>query len=317
VETLPTPAFPEVIDSTLVGSWKSCRRKCFYEHFLKLAPKGENVHLTAGKAYAVGHETFKLLYYGEGASFERALRHGALNLIRAYGDFTPPDNPASAAAKTWDQVLLAYFGYYDNWDPRRDKIRPAMLPNHEGVITPSVEFNFAVPLDILHPVTGNPLLYAGALDGLCEATFSEKLFVYDDKTTYQMGPTWANQWLLRSQFTGYTWAARQTGYDVDGVIIRGAAIQATQVKFIESICYRSQWQIDEWLETLYFNINEMLLHWEFFNSGQSSFHKDLDSACTSYGGCSFSTTCLNADPAPTLLRDFAIRHWSPIDVESL
>ena len=32
------------------------------------------------------------------------------------------------------------------------------------------------------------------------------LFIEDDKTASQLGSKWANQWEMRSQFSGYTWA---------------------------------------------------------------------------------------------------------------
>ena len=205
--------------------------KFFMEYCLNRVPRNESVHLVAGAAYAVGHEVFRKLYYSGQADFQTSLRKAVVELIKSYGNLEPINS-----YKTWDRTVQAFISFYDYWKPETDIIQPTMI--HDK---PSVEFSFAIPLPINHPETHEPILYAGKFDALMDMG---GVFVYDDKTTKNMGEKWSEQWDMRQQFTGYVWGAQQSGIHTKGVIIRGAAIQKTQIKFNQAITYRPRWMID-------------------------------------------------------------------------
>ena len=96
--------FPEVLDSTMRGSWKACPRKFFWNYVFEIAPDGENVHLHAGGCFAKGLEASRLAFYGEGKPYEDSVLDGAEAFLRQWGSF----DPGEGETKTVDRVLGAY-----------------------------------------------------------------------------------------------------------------------------------------------------------------------------------------------------------------
>jgi hypothetical protein len=176
---------------------------------------------------------------------------------------------------------------------------------------PSIEFTFAVPLEdeagkaILNPDTGNPLLYGGRFDML--GVFNDALFVVDEKTTTSLGGSWAGQWEMASQFTGYSFAAREYGYPVVGAIVRGVALLKYETKFAQAITYRPAWRIKEWYAQLIRDVRRML---EAYRTGE--WDASLDHACNDFGGCGFRQACLSPEPE-RWLSDFVVRFWNPLE----
>jgi hypothetical protein len=293
----------------MLATAKACPRRFLFEYILNRVPATPSFHLTAGSAYARGHQVFRELYYGEGAPKEDALTAGLVALTKTYGPDDPPDptNP-----KTYRRTAAALVGYYHEWPPETDFIRPHTINSQ-----PCVEFSFAIPFDgtggrplLTHPTTGEPLIYAGRADSIM--TFGNGLFIFDDKTTSTMGPKWALNWRLRSQFTGYCWAAREHGYPVEGAIIRGVSIQKTQIKYQQAITYRPAWLIDSWLDSTAETVLRIIHYWR-----AGVWPADYDSACTSYGSCAYLDACSTPEPLSYLSSTiFTDRTWSPIALEA-
>lgn len=295
------PKFPIALSSSLVSAYKACPHKFLYEYIFNRVPISESPHLVAGAAYAKGHEVFRKAYYGGKHDLETSLREGFKALTKEYGATFEP----FGTYKTWDRVVQAYLSYYSEWSPKYDIMAPAMINNK-----PAVEFSFAVPLPISHPDSGDPILYAGKFDALME--MGGGIYVYDDKTTGSMGPTWAKQWDLRAQFTGYVWGAHQTGIPIAGVIIRGACIQKTGIKLVPAITSRPQWHIDRWYEDLLINVERMVNDYK-----NNRFGYNLDYGCIMYGECTYKPLCEVQDPIPWMSQDYTARTWEPIMVEHL
>ena len=134
------------------------------------------------------------------------------------------------------------------------------------------------------------------------------LFAEDDKTASQLGAQWTRNWLLDSQFTGYSWAARAFGYPVAGAIIRGVSILSKGYGHAQSIVYRPDWQIDRWLETTEHYVKMMIAYWR-----EGFFPLVLDkSACNSYGGCGYHQLCESPNPESWIEFNFEPRSWSPL-----
>jgi hypothetical protein len=161
----------------------------------------------------------------------------------------------------------------------------------------------------------------------CDGTLliGKPIYIFDDKTTYQMGFTWADQWKLRSQFRCYTWAAMRRGYPISGAIVRGAGIQKLDIKHTEALNHYAHWQIDEWYATTIATIKDMLTAWDALMNDYhgdpetlaNAFRKDLDGACTMYGGCMFSQLCTVQRHSDWINSGFIERTWSPIDEEAI
>ena len=295
------PPFPHVLDSSLVAAFRSCPRKALYDFFWHWKPRTPSVHLHAGAAYARGLEVARTAYFIEGRSSDDSIAAGLEALLRAYGDFECPPESAKSLART----AGAYEYYFSVYPLENDHAVPATLP----VVKKGIEFNFVQTLDIRHPETGDPLLYCGRMDMVCE--FAGAVFGEDDKTTSQLGASWPRQWDLRSQFTGYCWGAREVGMPLAGFIVRGISILKTKYETAQAITYRPAWMIDEWYEQLVTrDIPSMIRMWESNSWGAS-----LDAACNEYGGCGFKQVCQSApsDRKVWLETTFERRRWDPVE----
>lgn len=291
------PPFPAVIDSTLMAAWKSCPRKAQLEGFEHWKLRTPSVHLHAGAAYATGMEAARLAFYVEGKSDEDSIAAGLHALLTAYGDFEcPADSPKSA-----ERMAGALEYYFSQYRLGEDKAIPMQLPGGKT----GIEFSFLEPLDLAHPETGEPLLYSGRLDMMCE--FEGLHLGEDDKTASQLGASWARQWDLRSQFTGYVWGAARHNIKLDGFLVRGVSILKTKYETLQALTYRPQWMIDRWYEQLLRDLTRMLFAWE-----TGYFDYNLDHACTEYGGCSFRNVCALRNPADLLEMQFERRRWDPV-----
>jgi hypothetical protein len=169
----------------------------------------------------------------------------------------------------------------------------------------AIEFTFAVPLPFDHPVTGEPLIYTGRSDMIAE--MGGALYIEDDKTASQLGASWSSQWDMRSQFTGYSWAARQSGLEIAGILIRGVSILKTKYDTQQAITYRPQWMIDRWLGQVLRDLTRMESMWE-----EDYFDYNLDESCNGYSGCLFRRVCLSQEPDVWLRADYQRRKWDPL-----
>ena len=291
--------FPELLDNTALSSFKKCPLDWYYSSLRNLAHKGKNIHLHAGGSYAAGLEAARRAFYDQGADEETAIVAGLQTLTLFWGDHDVPLDEA----KSFPRVFLALIEYFIQYPLETDIIKPFRLANGKSAI----EFTFAVPLSINHPVTGQPLLYGGRFDMLAER--DGVLFAEDDKTASQLGSQWNRNWLLDSQFTGYTFAAQSFGYPVAGAIIRGLSFLKGGFGHAQSIVYRPDWQIERWLETTEYCVKQMILLWE-----SNYFPPTLDkSACNSYGGCAYSPLCESRDPEAWIPVHYEPRNWNPLE----
>lgn len=291
------PAFPAVLDSTIIADFRSCPQRCRLAHFDHWKGREPSVHLHAGAAYAKGLETARRAFYEEGLPKEEAEGLGLQTLLESYGDFQcPPES-----AKSCERTAGALEFYFERYPFDSDPAQPIILASGKRAI----EFNFAEPLDVAHPETGDPLVYCGRMDML--ASLHGMVLGEDDKTTSQLGASWPRQWDLRSQFTGYVWGAKRQGQQVDGFLVRGVSILKTKYDTMEAITYRPEWQLSRWYDQLLRDVDRMIRCWR-----EGYFDFNLDHACTEYGGCQFRQVCLMQDSTALLEQQFQRRHWNPL-----
>jgi hypothetical protein len=290
-------AFPAVFDSTMLSDYLACPRKFHWSYVRKLQSSKPSIHLHFGQAFAAGLDTARVSFYGYDASAEAALAAGFRRICLAWG----PEDPAGIPPKTFYSCVLLLDYYLDTHDLGSDPVQPFM--RQDGM--PACEFTFAIPTSIPHPETGQPILYAGRFDML--GVYNDQLFVVDEKTTSQLGPTWSSQWGLRGQFIGYCWAAQQYGYPVAGAIVRGLKIATSGFDHAEPIIYAHSWMIDEWQHHIHHTIHRLL---EDYTTGY--FDKNFDNACTHYGGCQFRTLCETNQPERWIDGYYITRTWDPL-----
>jgi len=291
------PPFPSVIDSSMMAAYKSCGRKSYLEYFEHWKLQNQSIHLHAGAAYAAGLEAARTAFYVEGANPQDSVAIGLQRLLTAYGNFECPADSAKSAERTAGALEF----YFDRYPLGTDKAVPLTLPG--GKL--GIEFSFLEPLDLKHPETGDPLLYSGRLDMMCD--YEGMHLGEDDKTASQLGASWPRQWDLRSQFTSYVWGAARGGIKLDGFLVRGVSILKTKYDTLQAITYRPTWQIDRWYEQLLRDLRRMIQNWE-----EDYFDYNLDHACAEYGGCPFRDVCQMRDPTDLLKQRFERRKWDPV-----
>jgi len=281
-----------------MAAFKSCPQSFNLGYLSHWKPQGISVHLHAGAAYAKGLEMARKAYYEEGKDSDTAVATGLGALLLAYGDYQCPADSAKSAERT--AGALEY--YFSRYPLDEDDAKPLLLPSGKR----GIEFSFVEPLSVRHPETGDPIVYCGRMDMICEKGGMK--LGEDDKTASQLGASWPKQWDLRSQFTGYVWGAAQAGIKLDGFLVRGVSILKTKYDTMEAITYRPQWQIDRWEDQLYRDIARMQRMWE-----EGHWDYNLDHACAEYGGCQFRQVCLMRDPTALLEQQFERKVWDPIN----
>lgn len=291
------PPFPLGIDSTILGTFRSCPQKAFRQYFQHWKPGSESVHLIAGGAFAEGIEVARRKFFEEGFDPATSVAYGLEALIKKYGDFEcPPES-----GKSLERSAGALEFYFDNYPLGEDHATPITFGDGRR----GIEFSFAEPLPVKHPISGDPLIYTGRADMI--ADFAGGCYIFDEKTTSQLGASWARQWEMRSQFTGYCWAARQAGLKPAGVIVRGVSILKTKYDTLQVPTYRSDYEIDRWLEQTTRDIKKMIKCWE-----EGYWDYNLDHACAEYGGCALIPVCKSTSPESWLSTYFVQRVWDPL-----
>lgn len=295
------PPFPLVWDNTMRVSFITCPQRFAWEYLRHFKHTAPSTDLHAGKAWAHALETARMAFYGDKVPSEDAIALGLEALVQSYGDFTPPKNKEN---KSLDRLIQAWLYYFKAFPFDLDPVQPLMNP-YTG--KPMVEFSFVLPLDpeLVHPETGEPLLYSGRADML--ASYAGAASVYDDKTTSSLGPKWAEQWDRRSQFTGYCWAAQAYGLQVSQVVVRGIAILKTDINHAQAITPRSPHHIEEWHHQIKRDLKRAIECWK-----EGFWDKNLADACASYGSCLFKQPCSSPNPEPWLTGgNYAVRVWNP------
>lgn len=291
------PPFPSVVDSTILTTARACHRKVELEHFQHWKLNVPNIHLHAGAAYARGLEVARRLFYEQNWKEEDAIAEGQAALMQAYGDFqAPPDSN-----KSLPRMMGALDYYFERYPMATDLAKPTKLPS--GKL--GIEFSFVSPLNYRHPETGDPVMFCGRTDML--ADYAGGVWLEDDKTTSQLGASWARQWELRFQFTGYCWLARQFGIPVRGVLVRGISILKTKYDTLECTTYRPDWMVDRWYQGALRSLASLERSWR-----EGVFDLNESESCTSYGGCPFAQVCVSEDPTPWLNQSYTRRRWEPL-----
>jgi hypothetical protein len=291
------PMFPNTVDSTILSTFRSCMQKGYRQYIEHWKPIAQSVHLVAGGAFASGIEAARNSFYVLGHDAADSEAAGLTALLRHYGDFECP----SDSAKSPERMCGALEFYFANYPLGADGANPITLAGGRR----GIEFSFAEPLDIKHPVTGDPILYTGRSDMIAERAGG--IYIYDEKTTSSLGASWGRQWEMRSQFTGYGWAALKQGIKTNGAIVRGVSILKTKYDTLEVPTYRSDYELERWEAQTIRDIKRMILAWE-----EGYWDWNLDGACNDYGGCSFTKVCKSSDPESWLPVHFEQRVWDPL-----
>lgn len=289
--------FPEVIDNSIRSAFTQCAQKANLGYIEHWKPKSTSIHLHAGAAFAHGIETVRKEFYVNGKTPADALALGVEALIEKYSTEAFSDDETKSVGR----MVGALDYYFQIWPVEHDFLVPYDLGNGHRAI----EYSFSVPLPLMHPTTGNPLLYYGRFD-MIGAHRDGNVFVVDEKTASALGQSWVDGWKLDAQFTGYCFGARQFGVPVSGAIIRGISILKTKYGHEQSIQARPQFMIDRWYAQLLRDIRRMIAMWQ-----EGYFDHSYGAGCKMYGKCQFVDVCAAENQERWLHADFEQRVYQP------
>lgn len=306
----PVPILPQYIDSTMLSTWRSCRRKFFHTTILGLQPPGKNIHLTAGGAFAAGIEHARKAAFNGAEKIDDQLKAAFPAFCREWGEAPFFDGEGKSFVNTFSSLEE----YLHHFPILSDEIQP--LRNSDG--SPTVEFTFSIPLPVDHP-NGGPFLYVGRFDMLGEWKAHGSLpCILDEKTTSGLGPFWLQQWALRGQFMGYCWALQQLGYPVRHAFVRGVAVLKTKTTFLTAPVTYSQFLLERWYARLIQDLQDISAAYvvarerDFDPSAiEALFPYNFADSCASYGGCAYSPICSASIPE-RWYSAFDIRRWDPL-----
>jgi len=311
---MTSPLLPIHIDSTMISCFRSCPQKFYNEFVLGLRPASLSIDLHAGACFASAIEDVGKNVHIHHLDLPTALLRAHGRFLDNWGDFTSmKDTP-----KTRENVWEAVEDYFRVYSPLTDHVQPYFV---EG--KPTFEFTFAIPLEpAVHPQevyaitmktrgarfprhpSGDPFIYCGKFDLL--GSWHGKPVVRDEKTTKSISFNWAEQWDLRSQFIGYTWACQQEGIPVDTAVIRGVGILKTKIHQVEATKTYSDVMRARWLEQLRRDLWRIRRAWD---EGYWDFN--LAEACVAYGGCPFRDLCASPEPS-RWHSNFKVERWNPL-----
>lgn len=291
------PQFPHVIDSTMISALRECPQKMFRAYIQHWKPQLESVDLVAGGAFAKGAEVARKCFYEEGLDEDTSLGYGLTALTRYYGNF----DPVIDTSKTLENMQRAFEYFFNSYPLGNDGFEPLRLGNRLGI-----EFSFLEPLGINHPITGDPILLSGRADMI--GTYCNQIMLEDDKTTKQLGTSWAEQWEMRSQFTAYTWAARRVlDVNVVGCLVRGTAIKKTGFECMQVLTHRSDHMLEAWHTQTIRDLNRLINMWD-----EGYYDYNFDNACNSYfKPCHFTEVCKTGEDE-WLPATMTQRVWNPV-----
>lgn len=304
--------FPPAVDNSMRKSLVRCQKLAYWKHERGLVPIGENrVHLEAGKAFAAGLCAARRAFYGEGIADPYDLLKIALAACRPAYNYTGP--MPQWCFKTLDRIEGALAFYMDKWPFATDPLRPVRL--NDGRL--GIELCIPFPIPVSHPITGKLLVHVANFDMLA-LDDQNRYWVVDEKTTGKMGDSWAMQWTLDAQLTGYCKAARillqEEGISsplVAGAVIRGIAFHKTDYAGMECLEPRQEWELDRW----YLQMVRDMQDWaDAHKSGQHQMV--MDHACALYNSpCEYAGLCKSREPEKRIEGSFVVKHYDPLNRE--
>jgi len=295
--------FPRIVDNTMRCDYVSCGQKFFKRHVLRRVGSAESIHLVAGKALASGLDKVRQLKFGpEQLSHDDAVAWGLVEFTKEYGYDVERDSNKDWAdsPKAYIRMAEAFLAYWKVYSGKNTPGGEQYL-TEDGIV--ASELAFELELDVFHPVTGEKLKYHGRCDAM--ETFNGGLWLVDEKTTGSLGPQWGKQWDTRSQFMGYTYAYRQKGFPVVGVITRGVGILKTQITHMQVPVSFGDAALERWWKQVNIDFQRMVDDWKANDWGYN-----FADACNSYGKCDYSGSCL-AKFEHKELKTMPIRVWYP------
>lgn len=323
------PNLQFALDSTTLGSFKTCMWYGYLRHILNLVPLREPAPLTFGRHLHTGFEHYHR-HLAEGMNTDEALAKAHLKMWKDACVETKDNQPCEicegcladelcSAPEQVEKVSLWHSGrnertmltlsralilYADTYDP--DPAETLILADGRPAVELSFDFS---PGYEFH--TGDKLHLCGHIDRL--VTFKDRLWVTDYKTSgYPLDKKFFNKFNPHNQMTLYT-IASQIHFEqpTEGIIIDGIQLLVGSTRFARGLSYRTAMQLEDWLTDLY-----LFLDYYDLCAERGAFPKcDMESVCNAFfKPCIFKEACTAApEMEKAILRSqFKTEVWDPL-----
>ena len=291
-----TPNFPIFWDSTMLGTYKECAKRFYYQHILGFQPRRLSVHLEFGRLYHASLERYEHAR-ARGLSHQdstEAMVHWALSA--SWNMIEDETNPEKTRATLLRSIV------WKVEDQKTSPLETVILSNGKPAI--ELSFRFAA-----FEVAGEVIQLTGHLDKV--ATFQGTPWVIDHKTTKgALSSAYFRQFSPNNQMSLYTVAGKVIlGQPASGVIVQAAQVLVNGTRFAMHQVTRSQGVLNEWMEDAQYWVT--LAH----HSALTNHWPMNDKSCGNYGGCPFQAVCAIApNHRKSWLKDgFDAWAWNPLD----
>ena len=288
---LPGTAIQFAWDSTSLGYLKTCPRLYQYTILEGWTSRNESIDLYFGGEYHAALQDYEI-QRSQGLDHETALHVCVHALMERTAGWVVDPSAKAAGYKNRSSLVglvVDYLDHYGASDPAETYIkedgRPAVELSFRFEIGFGPEAATPVENDGGYP-SAQPYLLCGHLDRV--VSFNDQLMVIDHKTTTKaLSSHWFAQWEPSNQMTLYTIAGKVVlNVPIRGVIISGAQLLLEEPnRFVRGFTYRTQDQLDEWLNDL------AILLRTAEGYAEASYWPMNDTACDKYGGCRFRGIC--------------------------
>lgn len=316
-QPLPHPTSPFVDDSRIQWAWdstslgwlKECPRKYFYHMIEGWTSKGESIHLEYGILYHRALERYEHYRWLGQWTHDECVNHVVRDVLTwTWRDGKPwraaKDLPADdkAALKSREHLVRTVVWYLDHF-----KDDPAKTRMHPTTGAPMTELHFQFEIGA-GPHFLQPYALCGHLDRVVE--FQGEPFVMDHKTTTStLGSYYFDNYDPDNQISLYT-VASQIAFrtPVKGVIINAAQIAMGFSRFVRSIVFKTNDQLDEWMRDLKVWLHQAVLY------AEAGYWPQNDKSCHKFGGCPFRGICSKSPSVRDkfLESSFERRPWNPL-----
>ena len=297
------PGLQVGLDSTSLGSFKSCPQYYYLSVVQGLAPKGGSPHLVFGIELHNAREVYDHAKV-EGLSHDDALdRALAQALSRTWNKALNRPWISSHPAKNRPSLIRTIVWYLDQFG-KDDPVETLVLANGKS----AVELSFRFDSGLTSKTTEEALVLCGHLDRIGKLGNGD--YIIDIKSTgSNLGPNFFQQFTPDNQFSLYALAGKVAfGVPIRGLIVDGVQVGAGFSDFQRAPVDRSESILDEWVKDLswYYKLMESCAVEEYWPRN--------DKACGMYGGCRFRGVC-SRSPASRdkfIATEFVRRTWDPM-----
>ncbi len=294
------PKAPEVIDSSMLGTFMDCPSKFYLRYVLGLSkkyydptPRGS---LDWGTCW---HEAMFAFMEAQDKDLEDRVVLGLQAIDEYYPEYLTPE--VDRVNRSKERMIQQFFAYVERWMKKESEYEILRNEQYFDVYNSEVD-----------------LRWCGRIDSIRRLRRNGKIRIWDYKTTKAMGPSFFDQFEISFQFPGYVWAGNFfTTEPVFEITVDVMYTVSKKFEFHERTFRYDEFRLKEWETNVKRIVDRMMYLLEHHLYEPEAWEKNWKE-CTRYGLCQFfSTHSLNPRGIGRLLdlRDnYTEERWDPAGV---